>query len=970
MGKKSNTNRNSTDKSVLVDESSNDVENNDYGSEEDDFKPRRTLRSKRSQNGTCSKNLSFEDKIRKTSAVAERDNSSDVVAASCKTRSKTKVKEGNTVQTERPRIRVKSDSELVDEDKITPRKSSMHSSGPSSNFCPICQVPLNILKISAATHTATCSVSRESKECPDGNLCLNSNMFHYRDFNHDKLAAFRVSEEYIEPDVIFTPQKAKPKNSTPLRNSSGKKRLAKSPIASQATKRKASETPKTSSSDEKNEQLLNQNTNCNMEHKVASVPKEQESISPNSDNKEPDEAEQQNSQDSELVQPSLWCSDLVLSPDPDKAGEFSHEHCAVVGNSSLRIKDEPESQNSLDENAKVSSATNANVVIHYDTSKESDQNLVSNQMACSESCTPVHEPSEVLQANCSLIIKAIGVDKRKAMAQNPLSVTLAVNSSGWEAIQIKGRSSTTVQKIEVSLCECSHLMSIECCVNNSQISRDSDLDPNKKQEEKFFATMGDMGLKRQLPEQALTTDSFERKSLLLQNCNQITITSSEENINEMNSMKDTASGDFSASTSSRGSCEQPGKVVNAFTLLKSACSKRSDSSGSSTRSAPTPVPMVVSKASRSSWTLVPDNTNYNAANKKVPGYKKIPDTPFVVDAFNYGVIAGVKVYFLSHFHSDHFMGLKKNFNLPIFCSQITANLVNLQLKVDKKYLNILKIGEPRVVCGVEVEVYDANHCPGAVMFLFRLLDGRVFLHVGDFRAHPRMEENAHLRRVDKLYLDTTYCDPSYDFPYQEDVVEKVIETVRSHLSKNKATLIVCGTYTIGKEKVFIGIAEALNCKIWCSGEKRKIYNCLEDKVLLDRLTTEPLAAQVHVLAMRDITMEALHQYYSKYCNKFSHIVGFRPTGWTTSKSINGKPSDFQKSSQGKVTIYGVPYSEHSSFSELRRFVRFVRPYDIQVTVNVSKSAEYKKLFSKWLSSDNDNNGQAKVLQYFTNATKK
>lgn len=41
------------------------------------------------------------------------------------------------------------------------------------------------------------------------------------------------------------------------------------------------------------------------------------------------------------------------------------------------------------------------------------------------------------------------------------------------------------------------------------------------------------------------------------------------------------------------------------------------------------------------------------------------------------------------------------------------------------------------------------------MFLFRLLDGRVFLHVGDFRAHPRMEKFPELRHVDKLYLDTT-----------------------------------------------------------------------------------------------------------------------------------------------------------------------------------------------------------------------
>lgn len=60
-------------------------------------------------------------------------------------------------------------------------------------------------------------------------------MFHYRDFSHKKLAAFRISEEYCEPDVVFTPKKGKPKH-TPLKNSSGKKRLSKSPIKSPTSK--------------------------------------------------------------------------------------------------------------------------------------------------------------------------------------------------------------------------------------------------------------------------------------------------------------------------------------------------------------------------------------------------------------------------------------------------------------------------------------------------------------------------------------------------------------------------------------------------------------------------------------------------------------------------------------------------------------------------------------------------------------
>ena len=50
----------------------------------------------------------------------------------------------------------------------------------------------------------------------------------------------------------------------------------------------------------------------------------------------------------------------------------------------------------------------------------------------------------------------------------------------------------------------------------------------------------------------------------------------------------------------------------------------------------------------------------------------------------------------------------------------------------------------------------------------------------------------------------------FRFPLQNAVIEFVVQVAQAALKKNKKTLIVVGAYSIGKERVYLGIAEALN----------------------------------------------------------------------------------------------------------------------------------------------------------------
>jgi DNA cross-link repair 1A protein len=324
-----------------------------------------------------------------------------------------------------------------------------------------------------------------------------------------------------------------------------------------------------------------------------------------------------------------------------------------------------------------------------------------------------------------------------------------------------------------------------------------------------------------------------------------------------------------------------------------------------------------------------------------------------VDAFRYGAVKGCNAYFLSHFHSDHYVGLTSTWcHGPIYCSKVTGNLVKQQLRVDPKWVVSLDFEEKSEVPGtqgVAVTMIPANHCPGSSLFLFEKVLGKGsnpkiqrVLHCGDFRACP-----AHLahpllmpdivdtitgktkqQKIDVCYLDTTYLNPRYAFPSQEEVITACAdmcvslrkeraeegdawetakrERAGSSMAKfiNSASalkpeddsiamsladsknakargrlLVVCGTYSIGKERICMGIARALDCKIWAPPGKMRICAALEDPELMSRMTDDPREAQIHMQMLMEIRPETLQEYLNSYKPHFSRIVGFRPSGW-------------------------------------------------------------------------------------------
>ncbi|KAK1228471.1 DNA cross-link repair protein PSO2/SNM1 [Marasmius sp. AFHP31] len=388
-------------------------------------------------------------------------------------------------------------------------------------------------------------------------------------------------------------------------------------------------------------------------------------------------------------------------------------------------------------------------------------------------------------------------------------------------------------------------------------------------------------------------------------------------------------------------------------------------------------------------------TKANGSRRKAPFYKVLQGMPIAVDAFRYGAIPEVNAYFLTHAHSDHYTNLSSSWkNGPIYCSEGTANLIKHMLKVDPKWVHPIPMDVPTVIPntgGVHVTLIEANHCPGSSLFFFEgkqtvnagdsnfkssyVGSDRTFryLHCGDFRASPRHVFHPAVRgkKIDHVYLDTTYLDPKYTFPPQPLVISACAELAariaeNRPLSDQKSSFAMTSWLApAAKEKE--KQKETKENILMVVGRKTAILRCQADPELDALLTSNPLAANVHVVPLGFITTDKLEPYVNKYKGHFTRAVGFRPTGWTytppageqapTVASViarvqknNYTYADLQlsRNSTSKLQLYPVPYSEHSSFSELTCFAMSFEWARMIATVNVGSEASRGKM-AKWMS---------------------
>ncbi|QSS56943.1 DNA repair protein [Histoplasma capsulatum var. duboisii H88] len=221
--------------------------------------------------------------------------------------------------------------------------------------------------------------------------------------------------------------------------------------------------------------------------------------------------------------------------------------------------------------------------------------------------------------------------------------------------------------------------------------------------------------------------------------------------------------------------------------------------------------------------------------------------------------------FLSHVHSDHLQGLESLRAPFIYCSAATREIL---LRLEKyphrinfskgilesrkqHYKHLSKLLRPiplQVPTEIElsprnnirVTLFDANHCPGAVMFLIEG-NGKAILYTGDIRAESWWVDNLIRNPVlipytlgskllDKIYLDTTFATKSdvyQTFASKAEGIRELLEKVQTYPDN---TLFYLRVWTFGYEDVWLALSAALNTRIHVDRYQMGVYQSLATRV--------------------------------------------------------------------------------------------------------------------------------------------
>ena len=209
-----------------------------------------------------------------------------------------------------------------------------------------------------------------------------------------------------------------------------------------------------------------------------------------------------------------------------------------------------------------------------------------------------------------------------------------------------------------------------------------------------------------------------------------------------------------------------------------------------------------------------------------------------------------------------------------------------------------------------VTLIDANHCPGAVMYLFEGYFGCV-LATGDFRFNRSIIEQSKIveKDIEICFLDNTYFNPLFSrMPSRESAAEQTVNILKNQLEKETNVIIEFKMKNLGKEELLVSVSKSLGAPVCVSPHRYKMYVSI---LGLDpkHFTTTFDESTLLFVSDTELNDEA------KIILSLKNIKQVIPTALNMISGIQNRAG----------SLFSIPYSDHSSYDEIVEFVKLVKP---------------------------------------------
>ena len=361
-----------------------------------------------------------------------------------------------------------------------------------------------------------------------------------------------------------------------------------------------------------------------------------------------------------------------------------------------------------------------------------------------------------------------------------------------------------------------------------------------------------------------------------------------------------------------------------------------------------------------------------------------PDHKFVTADNFQGKNRDSMVYFLSHLHDDHCLGLgseafhyklKSDHRVTFITHCTTKDLIAMDSRYNhlKEFVTPVEYGLPQSLDVVdpvtgktsyklEFTLLDANHCPGSSMLKLKS-NGKVSLYTGDFRDVMHSIFTTEKPEIDTLFLDTTFCiQKAMRFPTVSHSVASVIKLVDDWL-KNETMHVVYLEYSsrLGCEPIFFALRDYFNEEIHFSAEQRDIYDGIAET---SRLSSRLSNVRIHA-GMKQFKKNTVG-IWSCRCDldeKNVRVIGLSAQVFV--RDCNREITPVKREGPNKYRVF---YSRHSSVEELQKFTTYLCAKKIVPTASPGDKEltnEMMRLISEFCISDRDYRPLGKVSSWQT-----